>query len=84
MIYLNYELNVNGVSQILMSFATVIPDSSHVHILANGEIDFLENASFSVDSKTATQYDFYNADLYIHDANNFQERQHLIMLIWKE
>ena len=67
----NYNLNVNGVSQILMSLATVIPDSSHVHILANGEIDFLENASFSVDSRTATQYDFYNAELYIHDANNF-------------
>ena len=67
----NYNLNVNGVSQILMSLATVIPDSSHVHILANGEIDFLENASFSVHSRTATQYDFYNAELYIHDANNF-------------
>ena len=67
----NYNLNVNGVSQILMSLATVIPDSSHVHILANGEIDFLENATFSVDSRTATQYDFYNAELYIHDANNF-------------
>ena len=68
---LNYELNVDGVSQILMSLATVIPDSSHVHILANGEIDFLENASFSIHSGTTTQYDFYNAELYIHDANNF-------------
>ena len=67
----NSNLNVNGVSQILMSLATVIPDSSNVHILANGEIDFLENASFSVHSRTATQYDFYNAELYIHDANNF-------------
>ena len=68
---LNYELNVNGVLQILMSMATVIPDSSHVHILANGEIDFLENASFSIHTETTTQYDFYNAELYIHDANNF-------------
>ena len=57
--------------EISMSMATVIPDSSHVHILANGEMDFLENASFSIHSGTTTLYDFYNAELSIHDANNF-------------
>lgn len=67
---LNYNIDVDGVSQISMSLATIVPDSSYVNILPNGEINFLKNAILNIDSETLTQYDFYNADLYIHSANS--------------
>lgn len=67
---LNYNIDVNGVSKILMSLATIVPDSSYVNILPNGEINFLKNAILNLDSETQTQYDFYNADLYLHSANS--------------
>ena len=65
-----------------MSLATVIPDYSHVHILANGEIDFLENASFSIHyGKQLLSMIFIMLNFIFMMLIIFQERQHLIMLI---
>ena len=53
-----YELDVNGVSEILMPPVTIEPDSSHIRILANGKMERLHNAYMWVDTETITDYDF--------------------------
>jgi len=66
-----YELEVSGVSEILMDPVTIEPDSSKITILPTGKIERLHNAYFWVDSQTQTDYDFYNAELDIHNAGRF-------------
>ena len=66
-----YELDVNGVSEILMPPVTIEPDSSHIRVLANGKMERLHKAYLWVDTETITEYDFYNAELDIHSGGRF-------------
>ena len=66
-----YELDVSGVSEILMLPVTIEPDSSHVRILADGKMEKLLNAHLWVDTETITEYDFYNAELDIQSGGRF-------------
>ena len=68
----NYELDVSGVTEILMSTVTIEPDSSSLKILANGKMERLVNANFWVDTQTLTPYEFYNAKLDILSAGKFK------------
>lgn len=66
-----YELDVYGVSEILMPPVTISPDSSHVKILESGKMETLKNAEIYVDSETVTDYNFYEAEIDIQSGGRF-------------
>lgn len=66
-----YELDVYGVSEILMSPVTISPDSSHVTILESGKMEMLKNAEIYVDTETVTEYNFYEAEVNIQSGGRF-------------
>ena len=67
----SYELDVYGVSEILMPPVTIAPDSSHLRILANGKMEQLHDASLWINTQTITDYHFYNAELDINSGGHF-------------
>jgi hypothetical protein len=66
-----YELDVDGVSEILMPPVTIEPDSAHIRILSDGKMERLHNAYMWVDTQTITEYDFYDAELDVHSGGRF-------------
>jgi hypothetical protein len=67
-----FILDVDGVDEIYIPPVHIEPDSFHIRILANGDIDRLHNAKLSIDTDTKTKYSFYDAEVDIFSSVNFK------------